>query len=590
MVMERQDLIIYEFDYFSLDPVGRNLAYNGQTIKLTAKEFDILLLLVKNHGNLVTKEALLEQIWPNQFIEENNLAVRISTLRKALKIGQSESGYIQTVSGRGYRFAARVRILAAEEIPDSLKHDTSGKVSSVAVLPFSTLGAHPEEDYLGQGISDALITRLSKIKQLRALPTNTTLRYFRSKLSPEELGRMLRVDLVLSGQIQKTAERIRVTVQLTLVREGKLRWAEKFDEDFTNIFSVEDSISERVVKELAHDLSTNEERSLNIHQTESAQAYQLYLKGRYYWNKRTEEGLRESIEYFQHAAQVDPNYATAYTSLADSYALLSDYGALAPSEAMSRAKAAAMKALAIDSRMAEAYTSLSFVTAFYDWNWSEAEEQIKHAIRLNPNYATARKWYALQLLVQGRFDECMLEIKRAQELEPLSLIINANIGYCLYFSRQYERSIEKYYEVLKQDFNFAVAHLYLGLAFRQKSMYEQAIEELEEALNLSGNAPDIISALGHTYALSGDPDKARKLIKQLKELSESRYISSFNIAIIHLGLGEIDEAFDWLERAYLQRADMLPYIKVDPVFEPFAEDARFLDLIRRIGLVDKLAK
>ncbi len=330
-------------------------------------------------------------------------------------------------------------------------------------------------------------------------------------------------------------------------------------------------------------LTGEERKRLTKRPTENTQAFQAYLKGRYYWNRRTEEGLQKGVQYFQEAIESDPNYALAYAGLADSYDLLPRYGFVAPEEGFPKGKAAAMKALEIDDTLAEAHSSLGYAQFFHDWDWVSGEKEFKRALELNPGYATAHHWYSLYLRASGRLEEAVSEIKRAQELDPLSLIINSNVGLVLYHSRSYDQAIEQFHKTIELDPNFASVHIRLGKAYEQKQMYAQAIDEFRRAGTLFTSS-EITGSLGHAYALSGNKDEALKLLGELKELSKHRYVSSYYLALIYIGLGEKDRAFESLETAYAERSDLWVFVKVDPELDPLRSDPRYQDLVRRIGV------
>jgi len=392
----------------------------------------------------------------------------------------------------------------------------------------------------------------------------------------------LGVETVLDGSIQRQGDRLRVTVQLISVKDGSQLWGKTFDEKFTDIFAVQDAISEKVTEALALKLSGEEQTGLAKRYTENAEAYQLYLLGRFYWNKRSEEGIKKAIAYFDQAIEKDPNYALAYAGLSQCYIVLDAYYLLPPQEAIPKAKAAATRALEIDDTLAEAYAALA--TYYYDWDWPAAERQFKRAIELNPNYATAHQWYAEFLVNQGRFDEGIAEIKRARELDPLSLIINTVLGRSLYQARQYDQGIEQLRNTIEMDPNFVPAHRHLGQAYEAKGMYSEAVAEMQKAVTLSGSTPEYMAVLGQAYALSGKRAEAMKIVEELKEQSKQRYISACGIALIYAGLGEKDRAFEWLEKAYQEHDYGLIYIRVAPGLESLRSDPRFADLVRRVGL------
>jgi DNA-binding winged helix-turn-helix (wHTH) protein/TolB-like protein/Flp pilus assembly protein TadD len=459
-------------------------------------------------------------------------------------------------------------------------------IKSIAVLPFKSLGADGADEYLGVGIAETLTTRLSSLKLLTVRPTSAVLKYTASEQGTVVAGQELGVDSVLEGSIRRLGERVRVTARLVSVREGSLLWAEKFDENFTDIFRVEDSISGRVIEALALKLSGKQQEILTRRYTDNAEAYQLYLKGRYFWNKRTEDGFKRGVELFKQAVEKDSSYALAYAGLADSYIGLTFYNFAAPHEAMPRAKEAAMSAIRIDETLAEAHASLAHVRVNYDWDWADAQKEFKRSIGLNPDYATAHEWYGIHYLTpREQFDEAIQEMKRAQELEPTSLVMNTFLGAALYFARRYDQAIEQCQRTIEMDPNFAVAHWHLGLAYVQKEMVNEAIDEFKRAIALSGDSPLMTAALGHAYAKAGKKNEALIVLDGLGELSKHHYVSSYEIATIYVALGEKEQAFQWLEKSYGERCFHQIYLKVWPEFDSLRSDPRFQDLLRRIGLL-----
>lgn len=458
-------------------------------------------------------------------------------------------------------------------------------IKSIAVLPFKSFGADDADEYLGVGIAETLTTRLSSLKLLTVRPSSAVLKYAASEKETVVAGQELKVDSVLEGSIQRFGERLRVTVRLVSVSDVSLLWADHFDENFTDIFRVEDSISTKVAAALALKLSSEEQRRLIKRDTDNAEAYQLYLKGRFFWNKRTGEGFKLGIAQFKQAVEKDPGYALAYAGLADSYTGLTFYNFAAPNETMPKAKEAAMHAIAIDSMLSEAHASMAHVKANYDWAWSDAEKEFRLSIELKPDYATAHQWYAIHYLTPtGQLEEAIQEMKRALDLEPTSLVMNTFLGTTLYFAGRYDDAIEQCRKTIEMDSNFAVAHWHLGLAYQQKGMFDDAIAEFQKAITLSGSSPLMIAALGHAYAKAGKRNEANRILDELQKLSAVRYVSSYELAAIYVALGEREQAFQRLERSEKERSFHLVNLKVRPEFAPLHPDPRFHDLVRRIGL------
>jgi TolB-like protein/Flp pilus assembly protein TadD len=460
-------------------------------------------------------------------------------------------------------------------------------IDSIAILPLANACEDPGGEYLSDGITESLINSISQLPKLRVVPRSTVFRYKGLDVDPQSAGRELGVRAVLTGRVCQIGETLMVQAELVdVAREAQL-WGERYRRKMTDIFDVQDEIAREITERLRLKLTAEQKRRLNRRHTVNHEAYQAYLKGRYYWNKRTEDGLKRSAQYFQQAVDIDPCYAQAYAGLADSYALpgIAEYGLLPPKEAMPKARAAATKALEIDRTLAEAQTTLAHVRAFYDWDWAGAEQEFRRAIELNPDYAFSHHWYALYLAAMGRHEEAIAEEERAQEIDPLSLIINKNVGTILYYAGQLDRSIRQYQKALDLDPDFARTHFYLGLAYAQKGMYAEAVAEYQKALEVSGGGTVLTALLGHAHALSGRHDEAARLIGELEEESKERYVPAFNIALIYVGLGEKDRAFEWLGRAYDERSSWLVSLKVEPIFDGIRSDPRFDGLMRDVGLV-----
>jgi DNA-binding winged helix-turn-helix (wHTH) protein/TolB-like protein/Flp pilus assembly protein TadD len=629
MATTRQALQFYQFGPFRIDVAERVLQLEGERLTLTPKAFDLLLLLVENQGHLLEKDDLMKILWPNTFVEEANLSNNISQLRKVLSADPTHQ-YIETVPRRGYRFVAKVAVTSAgPEIVSNITmeavigelsdNDSRGSISetsrririprfalvftallalgfalyfwlrnsatqqsirTIAVLPFKPLAADSSDESLEMGMADTLITRLSNVRQLIVRPTSAVRKY--ATLDNDELaaGRDQKVDAVLEGNIQKSADKIRVTVRLVRVADGSLLWADHFDEKFTNLFAVQDSISERVAGALAVKLTGDERESLTKRYTANTEAYQLYLRGRFFLNKSTEADFRKSVDYFQQALEKDPNYALAYAGLADSYVQLGFYGLMPANESHSRAKEAAARALQIDDRLGEAHASLAIIMTTYYWDWEEAEKQFKRAIELVPNYSAAHNWYAQYLSFTGRHDEALKEAMRAQEIDPLSLFMNSNIGLVLFLSRQYDSSIAATQKTLELDPGFPLAHMIMGLSYVQMGLHEKAISALQKA----SAQPDSRALLGYVLALAGRDKEARKILDELEQESKKKYVAPAPVAITYIGLGQKDRAMELLEKAYDERLWEMGMLKVNPVFDPLRSDPRFERLVQRVGL------
>ena len=459
-----------------------------------------------------------------------------------------------------------------------------GTVDSIAVLPFVNVGADPDMEYLSDGITESLINSLSGLPNLRVMSRTSVFRYKGRETDVETIGRELKVKAVLTGRIVQRGDDLAISVELVNARDNSHIWGEQYNRKFSDILAVQGEIARDISEKLQVRLTGEERQRLTQRYTENAEAYQLYLKGRYHLNRLTDDGFMKGRDYFQQAIDRDPNYALAYVGLADAYNMLSGFNVLSPKDSYPRARAAAMKALELDDKLAEAHTSLGTIKHFYDWDWSGAEREFKRAIEINPRYSDAHQMYSYYLSAMGRFDEALAEMGRAQELDPLSLAKIAGIGEIFYYQRQYDRAIEQYRRALEMDPNSGFAHWALGNVYVQKGVYEEAIAEYQKSIPLSGDSPDEPASLGYAYALSGKRREAQAVIDELQERSKRRYISPTVIAFIYAGLGEKDQAFALLDKAHSERDGILVLLKVEPMFNSLRSDPRFADLIGRVGL------
>ncbi len=457
-------------------------------------------------------------------------------------------------------------------------------IDSIAVLPFANASGDPNTEYLSDGITENLINSFSQLPKLRVVPRSRVFRYKGKETDPEKIGRELNVRAVLTGRVTQRGDSLNIQTELVDVAADSQLWGRQYNRKFSEIISVQEEIAKEVSEKLRLRPTGEEQKRLTRRYTENPEAHQLYLKGRYVWNRRTAQTLQRAAEYFQQAIDKDPGYALAWAGLADCYALYSFYGVLSPEEAFPKAKEAAAKALEIDDTLAEAHASLVLVKRVYDWDWPGVEREFKRTIELNPNYGSAYRWYGEYLQAMGRLDESLPMMKRAEEIEPLSLVTSTSVGLQLYLARQYDQAIEQLRKTLDMDANFPTAHLFLGFAYEQKGMFEEAIAEIQKGSSLSEGDPTMAGALGHAYAVSGRKDRAQNVLVELKQLSRQRYVAPFEIAVIHIGLGDKDQTFEWLEKAYRDHSPWLVFLKVDPRFDSLHGDSRYRDLRRRMGL------
>ncbi len=473
-----------------------------------------------------------------------------------------------------------------EETVSLRKRRTSRKaVDSLAVLPLVNASGDPNMEYLSDGITESIINSVSQIPKLRVMARSTVFRYKGQEIDPLKIGADLNVRAVLTGRMVQRSETLNIQTELVDVLDGSQLWGEQYIRKTQDIFAVQEEISSEISNKLRLKLSGEEKSRLVKRHTANTEAYELYLRGRFHWNKRTSDGLRKAIEYFELATKEDPAFAQAYSGLADCYNLLSAYGFLAPKDSMPLARTASTRALAIDPSLAEAHETLAHVKMLYDWDWAGAEMEFKKAIKLNPNYATAHQRYAIQLAAQGRMQLAEKEIKKAQELDPLSLIINTDVGLISHFQAQYDRAITQFRKTLELDPDFSVAHFALGLALEQQDRFEEALLEFDTGVRLSGDR-SFLSSPAHTMAISGRLQEARGLLQELESLSAKRYVSPYRLAVVYTGLGQIDDALEWLNRAAADRSVWLIHLHLarDPRFNPLRNDPRFADILHRISV------
>jgi len=593
--MDNPHRTFYCFGPFRLDTQKRILFKDDEPVALAPKAFDLLLTLIEYRGQLLVKDELMEKVWPHQIVEDANLTVNMSALRKALGETPNQHLYIVTIPGRGYRFVATVEQSwqkAETAMPEAnvLTHpggnlEEANHLTCLAVLPLKPFGINEAEDYLGLGLADAIITRLSRLKQVRVRPTSAVLKYINSSIDPVTAGGELRVKAVLDGSIWKVREKIRITVQLVSVADEALLWAEHFDEAMTDLFAVEDSVAEQVARSLAAELSGDEAKLLAKRHTENSEAYQLYLKGRYQMNNYTTTGLLKAVACFQQAVAKDPQFAQAYAALAEVHASLGfGNGRRHPAQEFAEAKAAALQALKLDSTLAEAHASLAEIEFHFDWNWSEAEREYQRAIELNANLAKAHDGYAFYLVAMGRMAEALKEIKQAEELDPISLSIKMHVGLAYYCAGDYQQAIRSYQEALDLDPNFSGTHALLGWAYEKIEQYQDAIHELEEASRLNPVPSWRAANLAHALALSGRQNKAVEILEELIRQRSEGYVSPFAIAEIYAALGDAEQTFAWLEKAYAERDSSMAYLKIHDRFENLIADPRYQNLLLRMRL------
>jgi TolB-like protein/DNA-binding winged helix-turn-helix (wHTH) protein/Flp pilus assembly protein TadD len=633
---------MHSFLDFTLDSRRQLLLRGAGSIRLRGRTYDVLSYLVMHAGRLVSKRELMESVWGDVAVTDDSLVQCLIEIRRAL--GDSHD-VVKTIRGRGYLFDATVRLVTEDAVqspgPDPSPSDATDSVSrgdqgassptrgrfrtmvvagsllgvgiaamvavlysgqlirvfsggptkpirSLAVLPLVNLSGDAEQEYLADGMTDELIGNLMKIRALRVISRTSVMRFKGTRRSVAEIARELDVDAVVEGAVIRSAERVRVTAQVIQANPEKNLWAERYEMPLGDAVILLGKLAREISEAIRLELTQQEQKAFAGVRPVDQETYESFLKGRYYWSKRTEAATQKAIEYFQRAIDRDSHFALAFTGLADSYISLAVaetlQEAMPPTDAFPKARVAVSRALEADDTLAEAHASLGHIMFQYDRDWSGAENEFKRAIDLNANYANAHHWYALSLMWMGRLDEALNEIRQARAMDPLSLVINSNLGFILAAARQYDQGIEQCRRTLEMEPNFAHAHYRLGQIYVLKGMNQDAIVELKKAIALSGGSPRATAELGLAYARLGDTSEASKLLSELRARSRLRYVSPFNMALIYGGLGDNRQALDWLEMAYKERAPSLNFLKLSPAFDSLHSEPRFTELVRRIGL------
>jgi serine/threonine protein kinase/tetratricopeptide (TPR) repeat protein len=492
---------------------------------------------------------------------------------------------------RGKRYQSAVQLLfelnraeLEKRRPD--KVGEVGTVPSIAVLPFADLSQEKDQDYFCDGIAEEIINSLTRIEKLKVASGSSASQFKGKGHDIHEIGEKLKVQTVLEGSVRKAGSRLRISAQLVNVADGYHLWSEKYDCEMKDIFAIQDEIALTIADKLKVRLLSEERDGLVKRHTENIEAYNLYLKGRYFWSKRTQETLRRAIEFFEQAIAEDPSFGLAYSGLADTYNLFGFYSVLPGKEAFPKAKQAALKALEIDFSLAEAYASLAFAQLYYDWDWEGAHKNFKSAIEHGPGYATAHHWYGEYLVLVGQMEEAIAEGKQALEFDPFSLVINTLLGWPFHYSGRYDQAIERYQRTLELDPNFMTPHFFLGLTFVEKAMYAEAIAEFNKAKFLFGDSALMDAAIGHAYARWGKIAEVKKILSELERISKQRHVPFYFLAAICADIGDRDQAFHWLEKCLEERDMWLAFLKVDPIWSDLRPDPRFNELLKKMGLVN----
>jgi TolB-like protein/DNA-binding winged helix-turn-helix (wHTH) protein/Flp pilus assembly protein TadD len=628
----------FRFGVFEADRQLGVLTRQGKRVALQDLPFRALVMLLERPGQLVTREEMHQQLWPRAVVDfDHGLNKAINKIRDVLGDSAANPRFVETVARRGYRFLADVTAVDAPgatsetsppfpvspapspatttTLPVGAKPTLNAPlwkrpavvlavvlalstavwvffaarhvpppVRSLAVLPLQNLSGDSSQDYFADGMTDELIAQLGQIRALRVISRTSAMDYKNAHKSLADIARELGVQAIVEGSVVSSGPRVRISAQLIRVPDDEHIWGNSYEGDLHDTLKLQNEVARAIAAQVRVTLSPHEQTALQQSRPIDPQAHEAYLKGRYFWNKRTGADLESAIDYFNNAVAVDPGYAQAYAGLADSYALAGDweYGLLAPQEAWPKAIQAAKKALELDENLGEAHASLAFALDLFAWDWSGAETEYQRALALSPNYATAHDWHAFHLLVVGRNGEAIAELRTAENLDPLSLIIGADIADALCIAHLYDESIAQSNRTLAMDPNFAVAHYELGQALQQKNQHDQAIAHLRRAIELGGHSAAFDSNLAYAYATSGRKDEALRILENLQARHDKDPTADANIALVYSGLGDNDSTISWLEKAYEARVN--PSILLRPAFDPVRSDARFQALLRRMGL------
>jgi TolB-like protein/DNA-binding winged helix-turn-helix (wHTH) protein/Flp pilus assembly protein TadD len=628
------------FGVFELDLRSGELRKHGLRVRLQEQPLRLLEMLLERPGEVVTREELQKRLWPaDTFVDfDHGLNKAINKIREALGDSAESPRFVETVSRRGYRFLAEVKDADAAPVrkpelatlrqpeAEGLDHPPpqdkvgevrnlsrsrawkiavlllfliaaafafrklhfwsrpSSTIRSLAVLPFESLSNDPSQDYFADGMTDELISNLGQISALRVISRTSVMSYKHARKPLPQIAQELNVDAVVEGTVLRSGNDVRITAQLIEASADKHLWSQSYEGELRNTLALQNEVARAIADQIRINVNPQEQTALKKMRVVNPQAFESYLKGRYFWNKRTAEGLNVALAYFNQAIEEDSTFAQAYSGLSDTYSLLGDwqYAVMTTREALPRAKAAAIKALELDSALGEAHNSLAFCLDGFDWDFDAAGKEFRRAIELNPSYATAHHWHAWHLGLLGKYHDAVAEMKRAKNLDPLSLIINSDLAELLLLMHSYDESIQQSQKTIEMDANFALAHNQLGQAYLQKQMYGPAIAELEKSVQLSGSCSGCIANLARAYAESGKRSEAQKLLSDLKKRSNPSASMASEIATIYAALGDKDQAINWLEKGYKERFN--PGVLLRPGFDSLRSDPRFVDIARRMGL------
>lgn len=567
----------YSFGPYRLQAPGA-LLYRGQElVPLPPKVAQTLLMLVENAGEVVEKDELLKKVWQDAFVEEGSLARTISVLRKTLSDGDKGQEYIATLSKRGYRFVAPVRESAKPQ-------ETADRKLMLAVLPFENLSGDADQEYFSDGLTEEMITQLSRLnpERLGVIARTSAMMFKGTKKRIAEIGKELGAGYILEGSVRRSGTRLRISAQLILVADETHVWAENYERSLGDILMLQSEVARAIAQEIQITLTPREERRLARAQKVSAEAYEAYLKGRHSWNRRTEEGMRKSISFYEEAIRAYPEYATAHAGIADSYVMLACRGMVPAKETFRKAKAAARKALDLDGSLGEAHGSLAHVR-LHDWDWEGLEKDFERALELDPSQAIVYYWFGEYLMSMGRPEEAIAMTRRAYQLDPLSPVVGASLAMILYLARRFDEALDVLKSVQEIHPEHFLPYLRMGLVLIQKRQHKQAIAALKKTVRLANQSTETQAALALAHAAAGEKRTASQLTNELEKSQAQRYVLPYNIAKIYAVAGDSDKAFAWLDKAYAEGNPDLIELNSEPIFDGLRGEARFSNLMERIG-------
>lgn len=583
---------VYEFKGFRLDVPEHRLSRNGQPLHLKAKVFDLLLFLVERRGQLVEKDELMREIWPNTIVEEGNISVSISILRKILGEDRAGREFIETIPRLGYRFVAEVTQVCGAEISTPVYSSSAEPllqpdlpIDSLAVVPIQNSSKDANGEYLCEGITESIIHSLSQVPNLRVMAFSAVIRFKGQQIDPQEVGLLLNVRALILIRVIQLGEKLIIRSELVKVSDRSQIWGTQYERTSSDLLAIQEEIAKAIVESLKFKLTLQQQKRLTKRYTENVEAYNLYLRGRYFWTRYTKDWVLKSIECFKQAINIDSAYALAYTGLTDAYFRLSNIH-LAPREAMPRAKAAALRALEIDNDLAEAHSSLGLVKVYYDFDWAGAECEFKRALELNPDLVLAHQRYGSYLTFMGRITESTEHYERALELDPFSLQLNMNLATNHYLLGEYEMAIRHLNDTLDLEPDYMPTRFVLGSTYVQQGDYAKAIEEFQCIYKVDEEAYMALGFMGHVYALAGQRAEAENLLNILTDISLRKHVSPYSMVLIRLGLGQNDEVLEMLEQLYDERNEWLVWLKVSPELRQLRSHPRFQALLSRVGFID----